>query len=371
MSANRFSAAAEPTFRRRADTARVSARSRSTPRPLASEERPAPSTVCGRALAIATLCALAPLAACGCGGGHPTASGHYGSGHAASDGGAALTLRLSSARTLPAPVQLPAVAAVSGGVLVLGGLDAGEASTANMVLIDQSGARAVGRLPLALHDAAAASIEGQAYYFGGGGAGGASGAIFRVGPASASLAGQLPVGASDVGAATVGHSAYIVGGYTEIVALRTIVAYTPPSGVRVAGTLPQPLRYAAVAAVGGKVLIAGGTSGEAAQQEILSFDPATGVVRQIGTLPYPLTHAAGGSLGGRLLVFGGRGSERTSQRAEILSIDPSDGSARRAGSLPRALSDLGAASLGTEVALLGGRDRSGTVHDQVLTYRAR
>ena len=119
------------------------------------------------------------------------------------------------------------------------------------------------------------------------------------------------------------------------------------------------------------MLIAGGTSGEAAQQEILSFDPATGVVRQIGTLPHPLTHAAGASLGGRFLVFGGRGSERTSQRAEILSIDPSDGSARRAGSLPRALSDLGAASLGTEVALVGGRDRSGTVHDQVLTYRAR
>jgi hypothetical protein len=119
------------------------------------------------------------------------------------------------------------------------------------------------------------------------------------------------------------------------------------------------------------VLIAGGTSGEAAQQEILSFDPATGVVRQIGTLPYPLTHAAGASLGGRFLVFGGRSSERTSQRAGILSIDPGDGSARRAGSLPHALSDMGAASLATEVVLVGGRDRSGTVHDQALTYVAR
>jgi hypothetical protein len=32
---------------------------------------------------------------------------------------------------------------------------------------------------------------------------------------------------------------------------------------------------------------------------------------------------------------------------------------------------MGAASLGTEVVLVGGRDRSGTVHDQALTYVAR
>jgi N-acetylneuraminic acid mutarotase len=154
-----------------------------------------------------------------------------------------------------------------------------------------------------------------------------------------------------------------------VVALRTIVAFTPGSGARVAAMLPLPLRYAAVAAVGGHVLIAGGTSGETAQRSILSFDPATGAVRQIGTLPQPLTHAAAASLDGRLLVFGGRGGERTSQRAAILSIDPATGATSNAGRLPQPLSDVGAASLGAEVLLVGGRDRSGRVHDQALTYR--
>jgi hypothetical protein len=176
------------------------------------------------------------------------------------------------------------------------------------------------------------------------------------------------VGASDVGAATIGNTAYVVGGYTEVVPLRTIVAFTPAGGARVVGMLPVPLRYAAVAAVGGHLLIAGGTSGEAAQQAILSFDPASGAVRQIGTLPQPLTHAAGASLDGRFLVFGGRGSERTSQSAAILSIDPAGGATSSAGSLPEPLSDLGAASLPGEVVLVGGRDRSGAVRDQALTY---
>ena len=171
-------------------------------------------------------------------------------------------------------------------------------------------------------------------------------------------------------AATVGRSAYIVGGYTEVVPLATIVAFTPGGGTRVAGTLPRPLRYAAVAAVGAHVLVAGGTSGEAAQRAILSFDPATGTVRQIGTLPFALTHAAGAPLDGRFLVFGGRGGQRSSQREEILAIDPATGAASYAGSLPQPLSDMGAASLGGEVVLVGGRDRTGTAHEQALSYLA-
>ncbi|HEV2982559.1 MAG TPA: hypothetical protein VGX51_14115, partial [Solirubrobacteraceae bacterium] len=161
---------------------------------------------------------------------------------------------------------------------------------------------------------------------------------------------------------------YVVGGYTEVVPLRTIVAYSPTGGTRVAGMLPVPLRYAAAAAVGGRLLIAGGTSGESAQRSILEFDPQSGAVRQIGTLPQPLTHAAGAALDGRFLVFGGRGSERTSQTTEILAIDPATGAASPAGNLPRPLSDLGAATVGNQVMLVGGRDAGGVVSDKILTY---
>jgi N-acetylneuraminic acid mutarotase len=334
-------------FRRLSDTALVPAKHRLR-RPLAAGSF-----------------SLALLAANGCGGGGHSAT-HASSGPRA--GAAVASVQLVSTSTLPSPVQLPAVAAVSGGVLAIGGLDSSEASSAQLVRVDRSGARATGQLPVALHDASAATIEGQAYYFGGGGAAGASAQILRVSESGGSVAGQLPAGASDVASATVGGTAYVVGGYTEVVPLRTIVAFSPAGGARVAGMLPVPLRYAAVAAVDGRVLIAGGTSGETAQRAILSFDPASGQVRQIGELPQPLTHGAGAALAGSFLVFGGRGSLKTSQRSDILAIDPLTGVVRRAGTLPKPMSDIGAASLPGEVVLIGGRDSAGAVQGEALTY---
>ena len=277
------------------------------------------------------------------------------------------TLRIRSVTRLPAPVQLPAVAPDTEGALTLGGLDALDASVAGAVRIDAGGAHDAGSLPIALHDAAAASIDGHVYLFGGGNAGRASAAIMRVDGTTAHVVGQLPVGASDVAAASIGHTAYIVGGFTETVPLRTIVAYTPGVGTRVAATLPLPLRYAAVASVGGRLLIAGGTSGTSAQRTILSFDPISGVVRRLGELPHALTHAAGACLNGIFYVIGGRGEGLTAQTATILAVNPATGAIRVAGRLPRAVSDMGAASLPGRILAVGGRDSSGRVQDRAYT----
>lgn len=283
--------------------------------------------------------------------------------------GVPVALRVGDTTTLPAAVQLPAVASTAGGALAVGGLDAGDSSVASVVLIDGSGAREVAQLPLALHDAAAAQIDGQTYLFGGGEPGGTSGSIFRVGASGVQGAGRLPVGASDIAATTIAHTAYIVGGYTVSDPLRTIVAFTPGTGARIVGTLPRPLRYAAVAAVDGHVLIAGGTSGITAQRAILSFDPATRTTRQIGELPYPVTHAGGASLNGSFYLLGGRGESLSGQRSSILAVDPRSGSVRSAGRLPEALSDVGATSLGDHILAVGGRNRAGTVSDHALTLR--
>jgi hypothetical protein len=276
-------------------------------------------------------------------------------------------LRVGASTALPAAVQLPAVAPGAGGALSIGGLDAGDASVASAVLIDGSGAHEVTRLPLALHDAAAAQIDGQTYLFGGGEPGGASESIFRVAPSGVRSVGHLPVGTSDISAATVGHTAYLPGGYTVTAPLRTIVAFTPATGAHVVATRPRPLRYAAVAAVDGRVLIAGGTSGVIAERAILSFDPATRAVRQIGRLPYPVTHAAGASLNGWFYVLGGRSESLSGQRSSILAVDPRSGAVRPAGRLPEALSDIGAASLAGRVVTAGGRNPAGTVFDRALT----
>jgi hypothetical protein len=280
---------------------------------------------------------------------------------------APLALRVASSTALPGAVQLPAVAPGAGGALAIGGLDAGDSSVASVVLIAGSGAREVARLPLALHDAAAAQVDGQTYLFGGGEPGGTSGSIFRVAASDVRQVGRLPVGASDVAAATIAHTAYVVGGYTVSEPLKTIVAFTPGAGARIVGTLPRPLRYAAVAAVDGHVLIAGGTSGVTAERAILSFDPATRTTRQIGELPYPVTHAAGASLNGSFYLLGGRSESLSGQRSSILAVDPHSGAVRPAGRLPEALSDMGATALADHVLAVGGRNPAGTVFDRALT----
>jgi hypothetical protein len=322
-----------------------------------------------RAAGLWLLAALA-LALSACGGSSPSTSTRASATPPASAVGSPsrpARLRVGGTTTLPAAVQLPAVAPTPGGAIAVGGLDAGDSSVAAVVLIDGSSTRVVAQLPSALHDAAAAEIDGQTYMFGGGEPGGTSESIFRIGTSGVQVAGRLPVGASDIVAATVGHTAYVVGGYTTSAPLSTIVAFTPAGGAHVVATIPRPLRYAAVAAVGGHVLIAGGTSGETAQRTILSFDPATRKVRRIGELPAATTHAAGASLNGWFYVIGGRGEGLSDQRSSILAIDPRSGAVRRAGRLPEALSDIGATSLSGHILAVGGRTSAGGVSDRAMT----
>lgn len=277
-------------------------------------------------------------------------------------------LRFRDVGRLPAPVQLPSAAALPDGrTLVMAGLSQADTSTDGIALIEPSGtSRAVGRLPAARHDAAAATIAGRAYLIGGGDLT-ESPSILRIGEdGRTASSGRLPVGASDVAAAAIGSQAYVVGGYTGSTALRSILAFSPGRPVHEVAALPAPLRYAAVAAVGGSLLIAGGTSGTSAQRSILRFDPRTNRVARIGRLLRPLTHAAGASLGGRFYVIGGRGGVLNSASAAVWSVDPASGQVQPAGRLPVALSDVAASSGSRAILVVGGRDRGGRVHDGIL-----
>jgi YVTN family beta-propeller protein len=326
----------------------------------------------------AAILTTAALVLGGCGAGSTSPPSGTTSGAPATGGAHArassVRLVVRRAGTLPAAVQLPAVAGMANGsALVMGGLDAADASVDNVVSVGAGGvARVVGRLPAALHDGAAAAIGSTAFFIGGGDAGAGKPEILRVSAGGGvRSAGRLPVGASDVEAAAVGRSIYLVGGYTGTVPLRSIFAIDAGGKVRAVAELPHPLRYAAVAAVGGRVLIAGGTSGSSATSDVFAFDPATARVRRIARLPNPLTHAAGAALGGRFYVIGGRGDSLTSQHRAILSIDPATGRIRRAGVLPAALSDTGAASFADHITVVGGRDSGGTVHASILRLSIR
>src|SRR5262245_2288544 len=72
--------------------------------------------------------------------------------------------------TVPPPVQLPATTGLPDGrALALAGLDSQDVSSDTVTVVSAAGrARVAGHLPQPLHDAAAATIGGHAYLFGGG-----------------------------------------------------------------------------------------------------------------------------------------------------------------------------------------------------------
>src|SRR5207244_3199711 len=131
-----------------------------------------------------------------------------------------------------------------------------------------------GRLPLALHDAAAVRLGGADYLFGGGDATTQHAEILRVDPqtGTATTVGQLPAPSSDQAATAIGGTAYVVGGFTGRRWLDTIVAWRPGAKARIVGHLATPLRYAAVTAVAGRLVIAGGSLPRgAASAAVLAF----------------------------------------------------------------------------------------------------
>jgi YVTN family beta-propeller protein len=269
-----------------------------------------------------------------------------------------LRVAAHEAGSLSAPVQDAAIATVRRRLLLLGGLNAADASTADVRTIVGGRERTIGRLPVVFHDGAAVAIGQFAYEFGGGDGVRQLDQILRVNPTNGTVArvGTMPAPSSDHAAAVVDGEAYVVGGYTGRAWLNTIVAWRPDRTARVVARLPVPVRYAAVAAVDGKVVIAGGSlpSGSASRA-VYVFDAATHAVRRLGSLPAPTTHASAAALGGRVLVVGGRAAEPNTPIARVVAIDPEGGAIRLAGRLPQPVSDAAATAVGRALVVAGGR----------------
>jgi hypothetical protein len=275
----------------------------------------------------------------------------------------ALTLRERRIGMLAAPLQDAAAVSLGGERLVLlGGLDSSDTSTADITVINEGRLNSDGRLPEAQHDAQGAELDGAAYVFGGGQFSSYDHILrYEPGDGRVSLVGHLPQPASDVAVTSIGNTAYIVGGYNGREALDTILAWRPGASPAVVGRLPRGLRYAAVAASSSQLIIAGGsTASGGASRAILRFEPSSGEVKEIGRLPTPLTHASAVYLDQRVFVIGGRGASPESQTAAIRSIDPADGHVQDAGALPLPLSDASVAAVGGQIVLAGGRSLVGT-----------
>jgi N-acetylneuraminic acid mutarotase len=265
---------------------------------------------------------------------------------------------------LPAALQDTAgVPLGSGRVVLLGGLNAADTSTAAVSVLDAHGVKAAANLAEAQHDAQGVLLDGQAYVFGGGQFNSYDHILsFNPDTDNMTQVGSLPTPTSDAAVAVIAGTAYVVGGYNGVQALDTIIAWRPGSHPQLVARLPYGLRYAAVAASGSRLLIVGGSHDEAATTTILSFDPATHNVQHIGDLPSPITHAAAIALGSYVYILGGRGSTSGTQSAAILAIDPATGHSVQVGRLPQPLSDAAAIPLGDRVWLAGGLSANGTVN---------
>ena len=253
--------------------------------------------------------------------------------------------------------------------MLVGGLTPADVSTDAIVTATPAGSQHVGRIPGALHDAAAAALGATTYVFGGGNGVAQLDTILAVDPrtGAAQPVGRLPAPSSDQSAAAIGRTAYVVGGYTGSRWLDTIVAWRPGGHAHVVAHLPHALRYAAVAAVGHRLVIAGGSleSGNASDL-VYTYRPCAGRVTPLGRLPAPTTHAAAAALGSTVLVIGGRGATVGTPTNRIVAVD------RRVhvvGRLDAPLSDLAAVSTPSGVLVAGGRSFAGTV--SALTTIAR
>jgi len=269
--------------------------------------------------------------------------------------------------SLGAPLQDAAGASLGRGLaLLLGGLTAADTSTNAVHRVSVTRDRALARLPVAVHDAAAVALGPAVYLFGGGDGLTQHREILRVDSATGrtALAGQLPDASSDQAAAAIAGTAYVVGGYDGRRWLDTIVSWRPGAASKVVAHLPAPLRYAAVAAVRGALVVAGGSLPDGrASDSVYVFRPGDLRPVRLGRLPAPTTHAAAAAVGDQAIVVGGRGAQTGTPTARLVAIDVARHRIRVVGTLPTPLSDATAVAASSGILVAGGRSAGGTVSD--------
>ena len=269
------------------------------------------------------------------------------------------TARPSTVRAELLSVRLPvglsrAVAVADGGsVLVCGGLTLTGATTGAVVRVDPASGqvRVVGRLALAVHDAAVAQLGSANLIFGGGNTAPLA-AVQQLDGATAVVVGQLPAPRADLTAVSVGGEVLVVGGGTAAGPDDEVLATSDGTRYRTVARLAVAVRYPAVAALDGMVYVIGGATPTGNSDAIQRIDPASGRVSVIGHLPAPMSHASAVVIGGSLFVAGGRGAGGPLDR--IWWLDPRSGGVAPAGRLPLAVSDMAVAVVDGRALLIGG-----------------
>jgi N-acetylneuraminic acid mutarotase len=221
---------------------------------------------------------------------------------------------------LPAgPRQETAVVALDGEVYLIGGFNAGAAIVATVEAYDPGANtwRAIAPLPVAMHHANAAAVDGQIYVTGflTGGGFTANGAVYAYDPGTdawtpkTSMPSGTQRGAS--GVAVVGTKIYVAGGYRAGAAVADFSAYdTATDTWETLPAVPSPRDHLVAGAIDGVVYVAGGRNGTIAGHipDLDAYDPIAATWSPRPPMPTSRGGAAAAVIGGRLYVFGGEGS---------------------------------------------------------------
>jgi outer membrane protein assembly factor BamB len=217
-------------------------------------------------------------------------------------------LQVTEPYRLRAPVAREVAVAHDGSILIAGGLDRAQASTAGVFRMNPvtGSLTALGAMPEAFHDAAGAVIGNALYVFGGGAATSSSAVQrFDLATHASRVVAQLSRPLSDVAGAQTPNGVFLVGGYDGHVPRREIWQTRDGIHFRRAAMLPVGLRYPAVATLGATVYIAGGLSTSGPSSRVFALNTRNGKLTSLPSLASPTANAQAFTLGGRVFVAGG------------------------------------------------------------------
>lgn len=274
---------------------------------------------------------------------------------------ASVALRLVAAPAtwqLASPLSRAVAFSDSGGLIIAGGLDAGQNTTSTVNRIDaRTGvATSVGSLTVPAHDAAGGVIGTRRFVFGGG-AQHVSDVVQALEPNGPStVVGHLPQPRADLAAATIGSTVYLVGGYDGTNATRDVLATSDGVQFRTIAQLPVGVRYPAVVALGDNVYVFGGELGGTESSAVQQIDVRTGTARVVTQLPSPRTEASATALGGAIYIAGGLAGGAAS--SDILRFDPQTARFSVDGQLPAPVADSAVVTVAGDTYLVGGEAAS-------------
>lgn len=255
---------------------------------------------------------------------------------------------------LPAPVSRAIAIADGAGVLVMGGIDAGQSSSTGVYRLDPTvgSLSQTGTLALATHDAAGAAIGGHPFIFGGGAQTVVDAVQSVPSTGAASTTAHLPQRRADLAAVKIGITVYLVGGYDGTTATQDVLATTDGSRFTVVARLPVGVRYPAVVAAGNTIYVMGGEWAGTPSAAVQAINVRTHSARIVGRLPEPRSQAAAFSIAGKVYLAGGVTAKGRS--SDILGFDAGHTAFAAAGSLPAPIADAAVAVVANRAYLIGG-----------------